>query len=100
MKIQKEQPAAAEVSGTQQQKYMVVVIDMATTDGTKAPLSSHHIVSAASPEAAERLAVAEDNAQNESAPGEDGGFIAIRAYSRHDLEMFLKDVSDGKTDAH
>jgi hypothetical protein len=74
-----------------QQPYMVVVIDVATMDGTSEhpPLSSDHIVIASSTAEAARLAEAEDNLANDYAPDDDGGFIAINAYSREDLQRLL-----------
>ena len=77
---------------------MVVVIDRATMDGTRAnpPLSSAHIVTASSAQEAEDKAVAEDNGLNGYGSDEDGGFIAVHAYTREDLQWFLEQMADAE----
>lgn len=74
--------------------YLVVVIDVATTDWRRdnPPIASHHIVLAASAEEAEEIAVGRDNEANDYGPDDDGGFMAIWTYDLEDLERFLADM--------
>lgn len=83
-------------SAKQQQKYMVVVIDNATMDGARGnpPVVSTRIVTAGSLSEAEDRAVAEDNLQNDYGPDDDGGFIAVAAFDREDLERFLGEMAE------
>ncbi len=76
------------------QKYLVIVIDMATMrEPEVAPLSSVHIVTAGSDEEAERKAVAEDNANNGYGPNEYHGFVAVRVFTRDFLQSLIKEMS-------
>jgi hypothetical protein len=77
-------------------KYMVVVIDNATMDGSRGnpPVVSTRIVTAGSLSEAEDRAVAEDNLQNDYGPDDDGGFIAVAAFDREDLERFLAKMAE------
>ena len=79
-----------------QQNYLVVVVDVATTDWTrgKPPLSSDHVVAASSAAEAEDKAVAQNNESNGYGAEEDGGFIAIHAYTRDELQAFLNEMDD------
>jgi hypothetical protein len=91
----KSRPNRLPDSPRQEQAYLVVVIDHATMDGTRAnpPGSDVHIVTASSPEDAEDKAVAINNAENDLGPDEDGGFIPVRVLSREDLQRFIEEMA-------
>jgi hypothetical protein len=79
-----------------QEKYLVMVIDAARTDWKRnnPPLVKAHIVTASSAWEANGKAVAADNESSDYGAEEDGGLVAICAYTRDELQALLTKAAD------